>query len=99
MTNAPSIEALDFLAARFRQWIENRKNISPLYEALVQELVCDRNLLMLIAEAGDLKFIYNRFMGAVHYLLLEGANDRLRSYYATVEPDPRPVNEAYPHFR
>jgi hypothetical protein len=93
------MDQLDLLAAKFKQWVEHRIGISPLYEALVEQLVCDRDLLTLISDVGDLPFIYNRFMGAVHYLLLEGANDNLRSYYATMEPRPGPINEAYPDFR
>jgi hypothetical protein len=93
------MDQLDSLAAKFRQWVDTRKGISPLYEAIVQQLVCDRELLTLVREAGDLEFIYNRFMGAVHYLLLEGADDNLCSYYATIVPHPGPVDEAYPDFR
>lgn len=41
----------------------------------------------------------NLLFGAVHYLLLRGATDKLSSFYPSLSPDPRPAAEAYPYFR
>ena len=88
-----------WVGTEFRKWIDNRRGVSPLYDAIVQDLVLDTDLLALIAEVGGCDYIYNRFMAAVHFLLLEGCRHPLSQFYATVAGSPGPVTEAYPHFR
>ena len=88
------------LAAQFKQWSDNRRGVSRLYEALVPKIVDDIELLSLIAGAGRLPFLHNRFMASVHYLLLEGAEPTLRRYYATVSKYPdEPDGKVYELFR
>jgi hypothetical protein len=91
---------LKILAEKFAQWVENRKGVSSVYEFIVGKLIEDRELLRFISKAGDVPFIYNRFLGAVHYLLLEGVDSPLRSYFGTVTEQPQPISEsAYLYFR
>ncbi len=87
------------IAERFKQWTDQRRGVSPLYEAIVGELIVDNELLTLIAEAGNREYICNRFMAAVHYMLLEGESHSLADYYGTVTRRPGPVTDAYSHFR
>jgi hypothetical protein len=93
------------IALQFRQWIKDRPGISPLYETIVDGFVTDsglakdEELLRLIGDAKNRDFIYNRFMGAVHFLLLKGTSHPLMNYYATVTHAAKPPTDVYPHFR
>ncbi len=87
------------LAAQFREWVELRRGVSLIYEAIVGRLVQDEAVLRLIAEAGNRDYMPNRFMAAVHFLLLEGKKHPLADYYPTITADAAPASEAYPHFR
>lgn len=87
------------LRDRFARWISNRRGVSPLYELIVEGLVQDPELLEVLAPLSGYPFVCNRVMGAVHYLLLEGAEHTLARFYATITPDPEPPESAYPVFR
>jgi hypothetical protein len=88
------------LARQFKDWVDNRPGVSPLYDKIVGNLIKDRDLLQLISEAGDRPFIYNLFMGAAHYLVLETATSDLSPFYGA---SPNGANgqdsDPYPHFR
>jgi hypothetical protein len=87
------------IAAEFERWNNNRRGVSRLYEVIVEEIIQDRELLLLVTEAGSLKFIPNRFMASVHFLLLEGKQDSLARYYSTVSDSPILDSDAHQHFR
>lgn len=87
------------LAEQFRQWYGHRRGHSPVYEAIICELVEDEDLLHLIAEAGGRDYVHYLFMGAVHHMLLDGHTHALSEYYPTTSSNPGPVEKIFPHFR
>jgi hypothetical protein len=95
-TQRPSLAAL---AQQFKTWTRQRSGVSPLYEAIVQRIIADEELLALVAEGASRDYVQNRFMAAVHYLLLEGCHHPLSEYYATLTAKPAPVTQAYQHFK
>lgn len=90
---------LGALGSQFRDWVNLRRGVSPLYETIVEQLVKDTELLKLVAEAGNREYMPNRFMAAVHFLLLEGKKHPLANHYPTITSNPAPVSDAYRHFR
>jgi hypothetical protein len=87
------------IAKQFEDWVDNRSGVSPLYDAVVRSLIKDPDLLCLVADAGDRPLIYNAFMGAVHYLLLEGPGAKLLHLYSAGAAHPERISEVYPEFR
>lgn len=87
------------LALKFTRWISNRPGVSPLYEKIVSGLSCDEELLHLISSVDEHDFIYNRVMGAVHYLILNGVGAPLAGYYQTVTEHPLRDDGVYAAFR
>lgn len=90
---------LDRLAVQFTEWYGHKRRHSPVYEALVGALAQDEDALDLLGEVWDRPYVHYLFMGAVHYLLLEGKDHPLRSYYGTVVNAPQSPDDAYPAFR
>src|SRR5436190_1541983 len=80
--------SIDSIAKQFESWIENRRGVSPLYDVIVRNLIKDHDLLTLIAKAGNRPLIYNVFMGAVHYLLLENPGTKLAQLYGSIKTNP-----------
>ena len=73
-------------------------NGSPLYEQLCIGIAKDQEILRL-AWRGRRNPKALLFLGAVHFLLLEGAQHQLRDFYASLAEAPRSPEGAYPHFR
>lgn len=73
---------------------------SPLYEFLANQVAEDDDILQLAAFAKPTQPIPNLFFAAVHYLLLRGVQHDVRSYYASIVPIPKPIDqETYLCFR
>ncbi|RDU34971.1 DUF2332 domain-containing protein [Neobacillus piezotolerans] len=91
---------LKFLSNRFKAFAEKEcKGSSPLYEQLSKEIAGDPELLELSSHARKGQPVPNLLFGAVHYLLLKGANHQLGGFYASIEQAPRPVEAAFTHFK
>ncbi|MDX1469061.1 MAG: DUF2332 domain-containing protein [Acidimicrobiia bacterium] len=71
---------------------------SPLYHHLVEVIAGDADLMRVINRIGHHP-PPNLLFGAVHYLLLGGAQDRLGEFYRSLVPEPRPPREAGGPFR
>src|SRR5215469_5523240 len=66
-------------------WSEDaRRAGSPLYARLATAIADDDELKALAARAQPGQPHANMLLGAVHYLLLRGANHPLKRFYATV---------------
>lgn len=88
------------VADYFAWFVEAAAPTSPLYAELAQRTVEDDELLTLAGQIPIDKLPANLLFGAVHYLLLEKDYDApLADFYASLTPDPRPANEAFPAFR
>lgn len=72
---------------------------SPLYEHLTRQLAADVPLLRMAAYARSGQPVPNLFLAAVHYLLLQGADHPLRSYYASLVEQPEDAGTSYACFR
>ncbi len=90
---------MEALAQVFKRF-SNEASIggSPLYASLADAIANDPDLLT-IASSATHRPVPNLLFGAVHYLLLKGAKDKLSSFYPSLSPDPHPATEAYPYFR
>ena len=71
---------------------------SPLYAHLCRMGAEDPEVLALSAEGLDAASPVHLFT-SVHYLLLGGIDHPLARYFATLDDNPGPPEEAWPHFR
>ena len=72
---------------------------APLYGLLTEGIKNDPYLSALTARARPGQPMANLILGAVHYLLLRGAEHPLRAYYQTLGGDAAPVADPFPIFR
>ncbi|MFD0714166.1 DUF2332 domain-containing protein [Paenibacillus sp. GCM10027626] len=75
------------------------KGSSPLYEHLSENIAGDHELLSLASFTQKGQPVPNLLFGAVHYLLLQGYEHELKTFYRSVTPRPREAAEAFPYFR
>src|SRR5438270_6093985 len=68
---------------------------SPLYARLCANIATDEDI-MEMASHGRRHPKVLLFLGAVHFLLLEGAQHPLRDFYPSLVQSPRPAGQAYP---
>ncbi len=71
---------------------------SPLYAHLVEVIAADAALMGVINQIQHLPQV-NLLLGAVHYLLLDGANAELAGYYRSLTPRPFPSDQVDGAFR
>ncbi|MGI8586257.1 MAG: DUF2332 domain-containing protein [Chloroflexia bacterium] len=76
----------------------DRDDASPLYRQLALGVSEDPEMLALAGRATSEPAAY-LFMGAVHYLLLQGARHPLIAFYPSLTPSPLPPADAYRVFR
>ncbi len=96
---SPDQEQLSQLGRTFKRFSEETyTGSSPLYAALSGSIAEDFDLLDIASSARG-RPVPNLLFAAVHYLLLSGAESTLSSFYPSLNPEPRPNSEAYPHFR
>lgn len=93
---------LEVLARRFQRFAEREAEpaFSPLYARLCRGIAADPQVLALAAAAPPGQPAPNLLLGAVHYLLLGGADHPLAAFYPslTSSPDPRDAYPAFQHF-
>ncbi|WP_409270562.1 DUF2332 domain-containing protein [Neobacillus sp. SCS-31] len=91
---------LKFVSNRFMAFAEKEcKGSSALYEHLSRKIVGDPELLELSSHAKKGQPLPNLLFGAVHYLLLQGADHPLRGFYASIEQTPQPAEASFPYFK
>ena len=91
---------VDLLARRFTRFAKTKcLGSSPLYYHLSQRIAGDRELLSLASHCRRDQPTPTLFLGAVHFLLLNGIRDPLARFYSTLTSSVLPPEEAYPHFR
>lgn len=90
MAAQPEIEAL---AWHFRSAATAVFGTSPLYQALCPVVAEDQQLLELLTRRRPGQQASFLLFGAVHNLLLDGADHRLRAYYPSVVPESEPVRD------
>lgn len=87
------------LADRFRTFATREaEDQSPLYAALSRKIADTPDLLALADLARPGQPRPNMLFAAVHKLLLEGRDDPLAGFYASLTETPQPANEAFPLF-
>jgi hypothetical protein len=100
MSNPLSAFELHDLAATFRWNAEHvLGDSSPLYQNLAYRIADDADLLALAAHAQPHQLPMNLLFGAVHYLLLRGADDPLRDFFPDAARKPNTRDDPYPIFR
>ncbi|TCW41572.1 hypothetical protein EDC32_1011238 [Laceyella sacchari] len=72
---------------------------SDLYEHLALRTAEDGELLDLASHARPGQPVPNLFLGAVHFLLLQGKEHPLAQYYPSVVAEPKDPSQAFAHFR
>lgn len=87
------------LPSAFRTLGEWAEESSPLYEHLCREIADDPAILDLAADVPPDRWAPHITLSAVHYLLLNGADHPLASFYPSVSNSPRNPTGAYPHSR
>ncbi|MEA3048805.1 MAG: hypothetical protein QOG84_641 [Sphingomonadales bacterium] len=87
------------MVQQFRTWIGGRTGISPLYDEIVAGMIQDDEMLSLLAQISQIPYVCNRFMAAVHFLLLERDNSPLSQFYVTTGAPARSSKGVYDIFR
>jgi hypothetical protein len=72
---------------------------SELYEYLSLQIAEDDDLLQLASHAQSGQPIPNLFLGAVHYLLLDGEDHPLKQYYKSIVSNPLQSKEVFTSFK
>src|SRR4030088_1384208 len=91
---------VDLLARRFKRFAKTKcLGSSPLYYHLSQRIAEDHELLALASHCRGDQPTPTLFLGAVHFLLLNGIRDPLAGFYSTLTTSALPPEEAFPHFR
>ncbi|UVI30059.1 DUF2332 domain-containing protein [Paenibacillus spongiae] len=84
----------DGLSNRFRSFaIHECRGSSRLYEYLAMRIADDDEMLELAAHAKEGQPVPNLFFGAVHYLLQQGTEHELMTYYETLTDRPGEIGE------
>jgi hypothetical protein len=91
--------SLDSFREVFLAYAGDCHGYSPLYEHLSTAIARDAELLEFSTFTRAGQPPPNLLFAAVHYLLLQGCDHPLMHYFASVTPQPRPPEEAWPHFR
>ncbi len=93
-------QALERLARHFQRFAEyETRGYSPLYEKLCLGIAADAAVLEVALATRTGQPEPNMLLGAVHYLILRGADDPLADYYASVTDSPLTPEDAYEAFR
>ena len=88
------------MAASFERFARLECEELPLYRRLTLGAAEDPEMLKLLAIAPRGQRRPNLILAAVHYLLLDGADDPLADWYPTVNRGaPQPTVDPYPEFR
>jgi hypothetical protein len=95
-TPRPSI---DDLPRRFERFAQRECHVSPLYERLSLGIAEDPALLAIAVRANPGQPAPNLFLGAVHFLLLRGAQQPLATFYPSLSPATSWPADPYPSFR
>lgn len=91
---------LEACAGKLRRFAEQScRGQSPLYEHLCFRTADDKQLLQIVQAIPDGQPIPNLFLGAIHYLLLAGAEHELAAFYRSCRTAPKPHQHAFPAFR
>jgi hypothetical protein len=88
------------LAEKFNNFSSNEcRGSSDLYEFLSLKIAEDEELLNLAANAREGQPVPNLFLGAVHYLLLQGKDHRLIDYFPSITENPKPYERSFLYFK
>ncbi len=94
-----SDKSIAALAQVFRWFGDDCHGESPLYERLSYAVAEDPEIIGLAAYSSPGQPPPNMLFGSVHYLLLAGADHRLKDYYSDLSPSAKPPSRAYDAFR
>lgn len=94
-----SDKSIAALAQVFRWFGGDCHGESPLYEQLSYGVAEDPEIIGLAAHSSPGQPPPNMLFAAVHYLLLAGADHRLKDYYSDLSPSAKPASGAYDAFR
>ncbi|SFM34671.1 hypothetical protein SAMN04487943_11456 [Gracilibacillus orientalis] len=91
---------INHLSERFKSFaIKECKGSSQLYEHLSIEISKDKNLIELTMQTRESQPIPNLLLGAVHYLLLNGKDHKLKKFYPSLVENPRNIEESFDYFK
>ncbi len=62
------------------------------------KIAAEPEILNLVVSADRAQQVSNLLLGAVHFLLLSGAQHPLADFYPSLSKTPRSIENAYPHF-
>ncbi|UNL83329.1 DUF2332 family protein [Priestia koreensis] len=93
-------EELERLRQTFQTFAEAEcKGSSALYQTLSRQIAKDDELLQLASYCRSGQPIPNLFLGAVHYLLLQGIDHPLKAVYPSLTRDVANTREAFSLFK
>src|SRR5699024_10654501 len=86
------------LANEFRIFSEDCIESSPLYQHLAESIAENEELLLFSQHVQQTQPAPNVLLGAVHYLLLQGAKHPLSTFYPSLSRFPKNNLDAFPYF-
>ncbi|CDQ37804.1 hypothetical protein GCM10007111_18790 [Virgibacillus kapii] len=86
-------------AKRYQLFAQEAKDSSPLYEHLAWKISEDMDMLRLSGHAAKGQPEPNLFLGAVHYLLLQGRDHSLQAFYPSLVENPADYQQVFPEFK
>jgi hypothetical protein len=96
---APQQPTPEMLARHFEHFATREfPSVSPLYERLSLAISTDQEMLALATHASS-RPVPNLLLGAVHFLLLRGAEHSLAAFYPDINSAPITDADPYPAFR
>ncbi|WP_057775980.1 DUF2332 domain-containing protein [Cytobacillus dafuensis] len=90
----------ELLSKRFYQFaLRECHDSSPLYEWLSLKISEDEEMLELSSHSREGQPVPNLFLGAIHYLLIKGADHSLKDFYPSIVENARFIEDTFPHFK
>lgn len=88
------------ISNRFKTFADMEcKGVSALYGQLARDVARDAELLDMCTNAREGQPIPNLFLGAVHYLLLQGYEHELKHFYGSMVSFPKEAKDSFPYFK
>lgn len=90
----------EWMAERFRRFATIEcEGSSELYKTLSEQISNDNELLNLCLHAKEGQPVPNLLFGAVHYLLLQGADHELKEFYPSIVGEAKRKDNPFPLFK
>src|SRR5699024_9767360 len=93
-----TMKTIHTLAEEFRSFAKDCIDSSPLYQHVAESIAENKEILLFCQYVQPSQPAPNILLGAVHYLLLQGAEHPLHSFYPSITNNPKGSQGVFPYF-